>query len=299
MTMDTTFDELMSRVQGGERLSPDDVTALAQTPDILPLGMLADASRRRLRGTTVTYARVARCPIGEACTAKVLGGATEIRLTGAPGSLAQAVSAITSARTVGGDRVIAGLSWLDVERLAEAGGTSISGVLEMLRGAGLDSLADLPLDRVVNMPEAIDRLVEAGFERLRLTVDAAPAIERPALIQQAADLQGRFACIQTLNPLPMVLNATRPTTGYEDVKTVALARLMAPNIPSIQVDWLRYGPKLAQVALTFGADDLDEVSPSDESPEGRRRAPIEEVRRNVEAAGFTPAERDGRFVLVP
>ena len=66
----------------------------------------------------------------------------------------------------------------------------------------------------------------------------------------------------------------------------------------IQVDWLRYGPKLAQVALTFGADDLDEVSPSDESPDGRRRAPIEEVRRNIEAAGFVAAERDGFFGLL-
>ena len=60
------------------------------------------------------------------------------------------------------------------------------------------------------------------------------------------------------------------------------------------MDWQRYGPKLAQVALTFGADDLDNVSPVDDAPEGRRRAPLEEVRRNIEAAGFTPVERDGR-----
>jgi 2-iminoacetate synthase ThiH len=74
-----------------------------------------------------------------------------------------------------------------------------------------------------------------------------------------------------------------------------MARLAAPNIPSIQVDWQLYGPKLAQVALTFGADDLDNVTASDEAPDGRRRAPLEEVRRNIEAAGFQPAERDGRF----
>jgi aminodeoxyfutalosine synthase len=90
----------------------------------------------------------------------------------------------------------------------------------------------------------------------------------------------------------------RPTTGYEDVKMVAVARLAAPNITTIKVDWLRYGPKLAQVALTFGADDLDAVTASDDAPDGRRRAPIEEVRRNIEAAGFSPAERDGRFTVV-
>ena len=100
------------------------------------------------------------------------------------------------------------------------------------------------------------------------------------------------------DPLPMKVNSLRPTTGYDDVKSVAVARLAATNIPVIQVDWLRYGHKLAQVALTFGADDLDEVPASDESPDGRRRAPLEEVRRNIEAAGFVPAERDGRFALI-
>jgi aminodeoxyfutalosine synthase len=79
---------------------------------------------------------------------------------------------------------------------------------------------------------------------------------------------------------------------------VAVARLAAPNIPMIQVDWLRYGPKLAQVALTFGADDLDAVSGSDHAPDGTRRAPMEELRRNILAAGLTPAERDGRFNLL-
>ena len=72
----------------------------------------------------------------------------------------------------------------------------------------------------------------------------------------------------------------------------------APNIPVVQVDWQRYGPKLAQVALTFGADDLDNVAASDEAPDGRRRAPLEELRRNIEAAGFTAAERDGLFNVI-
>ena len=38
-------------------------------------------------------------------------------------------------------------------------------------------------------------------------------------------LQRRVGGIEVLNPLPMVLNAFRPTTGYDDVKMVALARL--------------------------------------------------------------------------
>src|SRR2546426_130875 len=100
-----------------------------------------------------------------------------------------------------------------------------------------------------------------------------------------------IAAIDTISPLPMVLDTFRRTTGYEDVKMVALSRLAAPAIRHVQVDWQRYGPKLAQVALIFGADDLDHVPPSDDAPDGRRRAVLEEIRRNIEAAGFTATER--------
>ena len=61
-------------------------------------------------------------------------------------------------------------------------------------------------------------------------------------------------------------------------------------MPSIQVDWSLYGPKLAQVALTMGADDVDGVSPL-EGDLGRRRSPIEEIRANIVAAGLEPVER--------
>jgi 2-iminoacetate synthase ThiH len=56
------------------------------------------------------------------------------------------------------------------------------------------------------------------------------------------------------------------------------------------VDWQQYGPKLAQVALMFGANHLDRVSPIDDPALGPRRASAEEVRRNIIAAGFTPAD---------
>ena len=90
----------------------------------------------------------------------------------------------------------------------------------------------------------------------------------------------------------------QPSTGYDDVKQIAVARLLADNIDSIQVDWALYGPKLAQVALTVGADDVDAVSAEDETGEGRRRAPLEEIRRNIRAAGQEPIERNGRFDIV-
>jgi hypothetical protein len=205
-----------------------------------------------------------------------------------------AISAVHAARAVAGERMVSGLSWTEVVRFAE-GGASIPRVLRTLRDAGLDAFAELPIDAMDDLGGAIGQLQQAGFDRLRLTIDKRPAASHAETWLQLSEVQQRFGCIAAINPLPMSVNALRPTTGYEDVKMVAVARLAAPEIPHVQVDWPRYGPKLAQVALTFGADDIDGVSASDEAPEGRRRAPLEEIRRNIQAAGFEAVERDGRF----
>jgi len=296
MTTSSPFDLFMERVSAGEPLGADDLAQIAATPDILQLGMLADAVRSRLHGKRVTYVRVALCPFDKSFTDSVPLAAREVRVTGKPESLEVAVTAVEAARAVAGDRAVSGLSWLDIERLARGSRTSM--VLQRLRAAGLDALAEVPVDHIDDPAAAVEELASAGFEQVRFTIEKAPADARTKLFIAAAALQQKFPVIRSINPLPLVLDALRPTTGYDDVKSVAIARLAAPNIPVVQVDWLRYGPKLAQVALTFGADDIDNVTSTDEAPDGRRRAPLEEVRRNIEAAGLEPAERDGRFVVI-
>jgi aminodeoxyfutalosine synthase len=288
----TFFDTYVDRVAGGERLSPDDIRELARTPDILPLGMLADVLRRRLHGRRVTFLRVASCAFDQSIADAVPPAARELRLLGSPDTLDAAINAVGAAKSVAGVRPVAAFTWADAERWRAADG---QGVLKKLHDAGLDAIAELPLDKIEDPRVALRALTSRGFTQVRLSVASSPAAQRTELLLRAAELQEEFSCIQALDPLPSKLGAYRPTTGYDDVKMVALARLAAPNIPSIQVDWQRYGPKLAQVALTFGADDIYGVSPSDDAPEGRRRAPLEEIRRNIEAAGLEPVERDGRF----
>lgn len=298
MTASSAFDLLIERVTAGERLAAPEIAELAAAPDILPLGMLADTLRRRLHGTQVTYLRVASCALDESFAGAIPPAAREVRITGTPSTLNVAVTAVERAKAVAGDRTVSGFTWADIERLASIDGAPLSRVLETLRRAGLDALTEVPLDASAGAARLVGSLADAGFRQLRLTIDKAPAADRRALIEHAAALQEQYGCIQAVSPLPALLHAFRPTTGYDDVKAVAIARLAAPNIPTIQVDWLRYGPKLAQVALTFGADDLDSVTADDAAPDGRRRAPLEEVRRNIEAAGLSPAERDGRFNVV-
>ena len=288
----SVFDSYIERLTAGERLSADEIRELARTPDILPLGMLADALRKRLHGSRVTFLRVAMCAFDQSIADAVPPAARELRLTGSPETLDAAVSAVQAARSVAGVRTVAAFTWADAERWRGADG---QGVLKRLHDAGLSAIAELPLDKIGDPRTALKALTTRGFTQVRLSIGNSPAAERTELLLGAAQLQDEFGCIQALDPLPSKLTAYRPTTGYDDVKMVAIARLAAPNIPTIQVDWQRYGPKLAQVALTFGADDVYGVSPSDEATEGRRRAPLEEIRRNIEAAGFEPIERDGRF----
>jgi len=292
----TTFDSYMERVTRGERLSAEDIRELSVTPDILSLGMLADALRRRLHDRRVTFVRVAESAFERPFADGVPLSARELRLTGAPPDLAAAVAAVTTAKSIAGDRTVTAFAWSDVERWSS--GTSIASVLAGLRSAGLDALAELSIDEVQDPAAAVRQLMGAGFAQLRWSIRKASPDARVGLLLRLAELQDACGCIQSINPLPMSLATFRPTTGYEDVKMVAIARLAAPNVPSIQVDWQRYGPKLAQVALTFGADDVDGVSASDEASEGRRRAPLAEITRNIEAAGLLPAERDGRFAVL-
>jgi aminodeoxyfutalosine synthase len=293
MSTVTAFDVYMDRINRGERLTADEIRELSATPDILSLGMLADTVRRRLHESRATFLRVAEIAFDNQAPLSQLAAAREIRLTGSPAAFDAGIAAVEAARAAAGDRRVSAFSWADIERWSAAASTGQ--VLARLKQAGLHAIADLPLDAIDNPRDAVESLKDSGFNQLRLTVGKAPADARPALLIRVSELQESSGAIQSLNPLPMSLSTFRPTTGYEDVKMVAIARLAAPNVASIQVDWPRYGPKLAQVALTFGADDVDGVSASDDAPEGRRRAARAEIERNIQAAGLIPVERDGWF----
>jgi aminodeoxyfutalosine synthase len=172
---------------------------------------------------------------------------------------------------------------------------TLRALLEELQAAGLDLVADAAFDQLQDSRRSIEEVNISGLALARLTVHQLPSPDMPSLFSRVAELQRRVAVIRAFAPLPRTFNPAVPTTGYDDVKRVALARLIVHNIASIQVDWSLYGPKLAQVALTVGADDVDAVSPEGETGEGTRRAPLEEIRRNIRAAGQEPVERNGRF----
>jgi aminodeoxyfutalosine synthase len=279
-------------------VSDVELATLATTHDIINLGMLADTERRRRHGTRTTFLRVAHVSVEPNAPIHVPRAAGELRIQGMPSSRAVAVERIRQVAAAAGPVPLSGFSLADLERLAATEAVTLRTLLEEFRAAGLELIADAPIDLVQSAWRSVEEVNIAGLTLGRVTVHRLPEPDMVPLLRSVAALQRNVAVVRAFAPLPRTMNPAVPTTGYEDVKRIALARLVVDNVPSIQVDWALYGPKLAQVALTVGADDVDGVSAQDDMREGRRRSPLEEIRRNITAAGQEPVERNGRFDLV-
>ncbi len=272
-----------------------ELTTYANSHDIINLGVAADEVRRRLHGARTTFVRLADLSARPGDPVDVPAAAGEVRVVGAPVSREAAVQRVQEVLAAARGVAVSAFSLHDLEALASREQVTLRTLLEDLRRAGLELIAEAAFDRLREPRLAIEEVNIAGLTLARLTIHQLPSADAPELYRRVSALQYEVGVVRAFAPLPRAVNPAVPTTGYDDVRRVALARLFVPNVPTIQVDWALYGPKLAQVALTVGADDVDAVSPLDDVSEGRRRAPLEEIRRNITAAALEPVERDGRF----
>ena len=86
-------------------------------------------------------------------------------------------------------------------------------------------------------------------------------------------------------------------TAFDDLKMIAVSRLLLDNFDHIKAYWIMLTPRIAQIALRFGANDLDGTVVEEKiyhdagatTPQGLTRAELE---RLILAAGRTPVERD-------
>jgi aminodeoxyfutalosine synthase len=93
------------------------------------------------------------------------------------------------------------------------------------------------------------------------------------------------------------------TTGFDDLKAIAVGRLLLDNFPHIKSYWIMIGPRLAQVGLSFGADDLDgtvteEKIAHDAGAPTAQSLTVHELCRLIREAGRRPIERDTVFNVV-
>ncbi len=116
------------------------------------------------------------------------------------------------------------------------------------------------------------------------------------------ELQDRTGGFQTFIPLAFhpdntkLAHLSKPSV-LMDLRVMALSRLMLDNFPHIKAYWIMLGIPTAQIALSFGADDIDgtvvhEKIYHDAGSTSPQELTVEEIRRLILEAGRTPVERD-------
>ncbi|RIK86653.1 MAG: aminofutalosine synthase MqnE [Planctomycetota bacterium] len=116
------------------------------------------------------------------------------------------------------------------------------------------------------------------------------------------ELQDETGGFQTFIPLAFHPDNTglahiQKPNALMDLRTIAVSRLMLDNIPHIKAYWIMLGIGTAQIALAYGADDIDgtvrhELIYHDAGAETPQMLTVEQLRRLVEEAGREPVERD-------
>ena len=289
----TELADLEARATKGEAFTRADAVRLMACPDLISIGALGEAARKAAHGDRVTFGRV--CVVGAALPAD-RGEAGEVRLDGAPASIDEARARVRAAHALAAGVPLTGFTLVELLQLAGGDHLALVEICRALTSDGLESTA-LPLDRFETDPaiEAVRAAGRGGLGVWRAVVDKSTTETRLDLIERASIVQRETNTFRAFAPLARFDARDTPSTGYDDVRTIAVARLVCRSIPSIQVDWSLYGPKLAQVAIAYGADDLDAVAAVDTLQLGHRRSPAEDVRRQITSAFATPVERTGRF----
>ncbi len=292
----------MTLLRGKGREEAERVLSMA---DLVGVGEIGAAARKAKHGSRVTYGRVLVLDRGDVgADLKVRAHeieAGEFRITGTPATAEEAIAWTKAAKAFhAGNAVFTGFSLTDLLNVAGGDHMVLVEVAQALAAAGLEGVAEVPIDTLGDDPAEILRAVlHGGLTARRATIIEAKFEARFGLIELAESIQRETGAFSAFAPLPRIDPVDVPSTGYDDVKTIVITRLLAPSIDSVQVDWVLYGPKLAQVAIEYGADDIDGVAPLDIEKLGARRSPKADIERQIRSAFAEPAERNGRYEPAP
>lgn len=164
---------------------------------------------------------------------------------------------------IGADR------WLEIHRIAHR--------------MGIPTNCTLLYGHIETIEERIDHLL-----RLRALEDEAP---------------GFLAFIPLAFQIGDTGLATRSASAVDDLRTLAVSRLLLDNIPHLKSYWVMLGEETASIGLNFGADDIDGTILEEkiahaaraQSPVGVARARLLHL---IREAGLVPVERDALYRVV-
>ncbi len=159
---------------------------------------------------------------------------------------------------------------------------------EELHRQGIASNATMLYGHIESLEDRVDHLL-----RLRASQERSPGFN--AFIPLAFHPDGNE------------LNDCGWTGGLDDIRTFAVARLMLDNFDHIKAYWMIQGIKICQVALEFGADDMDGTHGSTDEEmiyhsagtQSGQYVDDREFRRLIEAVGYTPVRRNSTYDEFP
>lgn len=208
---------------------------------------------------------------------------------------------------------------VEIYHLAELAGKSAGETLEELKQAGLGSIPgggaevfsprirELTCEKKLSGEGWIEVAKTAHRHGLKTNATMLyghietieERLEHLDILRRTQDETGGFLAFIPLafHPKNTEMANHSGTTGVEDLKNIAVARLMLDNFPHIKAYWVMIGTKLAQVALSFGADDMDgtvkeEVITHMAGAETEQALGHKTLIRLIREAGRQPIERD-------
>ncbi|MFZ5452719.1 MAG: aminofutalosine synthase MqnE [Thermodesulfobacteriota bacterium] len=208
---------------------------------------------------------------------------------------------------------------VEVAHLAALNGASVADTLQTLRDAGLGSLpgggAEVFSTRV-RQALCPQKLSPEGWletaqiaHRLGLNTNATmlyghmetleERVDHMLKLRKAQDETGGFLSFIPLafHPQNTALDHLQGPSAFDDLKTLAVSRLLLDNFPHIKAFWIMLGPKMAQLSLCFGVDDVDGTVMEErithmagaQTPQSLTRSQLEAL---IREAGCVPVERD-------
>jgi len=213
---------------------------------------------------------------------------------------------------------------VEIDHMARVSGLSLHEVFQRLGDAGLDSMpgggAEIFAPSVrtqlcgdkISGERWLEIMEQAHGCGLRsnatmLYGHRESHADRVDHLSRLRDLQDRTGGFQAFVALPfqpgntqLKQEGTRAPGGVDDLKTIAIARLFLDNFAHIKAYWVMLGERIAQVALAFGADDLDGTVVEErigheagaDSPPGMGR---QHLVRLIRSAEREPVERDSLY----
>lgn len=214
---------------------------------------------------------------------------------------------------------------VEIYHLAELAGKPVGETLEIMKEAGLGSIpgggAEVFSPRIRKLTCERKLSGEGWIETAKTvhghglysnatllyghieTIDE--RLEHLDALRRTQDETGGFLAFIPLafHPKNTAMSEHSGTTGINDLKNIAVARLMLDNFPHIKAYWVMIGPKLAQVALSFGADDMDgtvkeEVITHMAGAETEQALGHKTLIRLIKEAGRDPVQRDTLYTVL-